>query len=73
MESTVNSALLREAGVSLAEIGRHLGLVRSAITHKKKGRRPWKLEESRVVCALVSERLDRTVAVDELFPAGGVE
>lgn len=65
--------VLDEAGLTQEQVGQALGLTGSAINHKLAGRRPWKQDEVSSLLALLSERLNRAVTYESLFPAAVVE
>lgn len=61
--------LVRQAGLKPAEIGKAIGVTRSAAHNKLAGRRPWTVEEVKTLARVLSARLQRVVTVDELLGA----
>jgi transcriptional regulator with XRE-family HTH domain len=62
-------ALMKEAGMGQEEAGDAMGCSASAVSHKLAGRRPIRISEAHALRARISEKLGRSVSLDELFPA----
>ncbi len=59
--------VLEKTRIRQREIAQCLGITDGAVSSKMSGRRPWSLEQARLVTAFLNEETGHTYSVEQLF------